>query len=476
MIKLIRLRYADLLILIVAGLSLVILRPSPMHQVIWREAQAGYEALQAGQDTHALAAFENALEAEPALGPLHLTAARLSLQNHDLGNAGYHLDQYQLQDPSHPDLICFRMILELLDSEKDEPQPIESTSGVNCALFIPLAIDHARGLLSAGQWDSAARLLSHSLDFQADNFSTLTEISHLLAIADPLEAIDSLQQVGALFGQNDSISLGLIRAIEDSRPSTDLAFTLAQVGQTFARSGMWLEASWAFRQAIDLDPEYVEALAYYGLALDQLGGDGFEFLSAAEAAYPNASLPHVFLGMHWATRGELSRAQLELEIAVGLDQSNPSSWAELGSVYAQQGMVAEAREAFIQATARAPGEWKFWYLLAQFSTNLEIELAEIGIPAARNLVTLDPADPRSYDLLGYAHFLNGNLPLAERNLLHAITLQPSLASAQYHLGQLRRWQGDNERSRAAFQLALQLDPNGPIGNLARRALGLPLAE
>jgi tetratricopeptide (TPR) repeat protein len=114
--------------------------------------------------------------------------------------------------------------------------------------------------------------------------------------------------------------------------------------------------------------------------------------------------------------------------------------------------------------------------LAQFSLNFEVEIADLGLPAARNLLTLDPADPRSYDLLGYAHFLNGNMLLAERLLLKSIALQPSLASAHYHLGQLRRWQGHFEQSQAAFELALQLDPDGAVGELARRALGLPLAE
>lgn len=475
MIKRFRTRDLRAWILLVVSLLLVVLRPTPDQLQVRQDARRGYQALQAGGAAQALSSFEAALAAEPALGFLHLTAARLALQVNDISRAGYHLAQAELIGISHPDQTCFRMILALLNIEAIEPQLVESMDGHRCEA-LTLVTEHARRLIAEGQWESASEILSQLLIIQAENPTPVREISLLMAITNPLNAVHALQQASELTGETDPLLMALIRAIENSRPSANLAFTLAQVGQTFARSGLWQEASWAFRQAIELEPEYVEAIAYYGLSLDQIGGDGLEYLSRAEAAFPGAALPHVFLGMHWSTRGELTRAQLELEIAVGLDRDDPSAWAELGSVYAQQGKVAEAKEAYIQAVTLAPSEWEFWYHLAQFSTNLEIEVADLGIPASRNLVSLGSSDPRSYDLLGYAHFLNGNLLLAERHLLHAISLDPTLASAQYHLGQLRRWQGDTVRSQAAFQLALQLDPQGPIGNLARRALGLPLTD
>jgi tetratricopeptide (TPR) repeat protein len=462
-------------ILVCTGLIMLALRPTATHQWARQQAHSGFQALESDQAAPALTAFEAAILAEPGLGALHVTTARLALLTDDLERARYHLDQAEAQGITHPDLICLGYVVDILDSSLEETEsPIRPDE--DCNSLIPILIDRTRQLMDASQWLAAHNLLEQALGWQPEDAQIVAELGLLQSISNPEQAIETLERANQLSGGSDALSLGLIRAIEDSRPSADRAFTLAQVGQALSRFGLWQEASWAFQRSLLLHPGYVEARAYLGLALDQIGQNGYEHLAEAESAYPNAALPHLFLGMHWSARGELSQAQLELEIAVGLDPENPSAWAELGSVYAQQGLVVEAKSAFIQAATLAPSEWEFWFLLAQFSLNLEIEIADLGIPAARNLISLDPDDPRSYDLLGYAHFLNGNIQLAERLLLESISLQPSLASAQYHLGQLRRWQGELAQSQAAFELALQLDPNGPIGELARRALGLPLTQ
>jgi tetratricopeptide (TPR) repeat protein len=461
------------ILLLVAGVLMLSLRPTPTQQVIRQNAQSGYRALEAGQTDQAYRALASAVMAEPGLGSLHLILARLALLTGNPKSAADHLQQAEAWGTPPSELFCITTVIELWDSGLEGMQPSSLPDGSDCEPAYLILKTRIRQLVEENQWQVADDLIQVSLAWELYDLAILTDLGVLQAIVDPDQAIDILTRANGPADLHDPVALGLIRAIEDSRPEANPAYTLAQVGQSLARFGMWQEAVWAFQHALEIDSEYVEARAYLGLALDQIGEDGYQHLAAAESAYPNAALPHLFLGMHWSSRGELSRAQLELEIAAGLERTNPSIWVELGSVYAQQGMVAEARSAFIQAVSLTPDEWEFWFLLAQFSLNLEIEIADLALPAARNLITLDPSDPRSYDLLGYAHFLNGNMQLAERLLLKSISLQPSLASAHYHLGQLRRWQGRAEQSQAAFELALQLDPQGPVGDLARRALGLP---
>jgi Flp pilus assembly protein TadD len=463
---------ARTILLMAAGLLMLTLRPSPMQHMVHQNAQTGFQALQTGQIELAYQALESAVSLEPGLASLHTDLARLALLLGDPISARDHLEQAQSWGASQPELNCLVAATLLWEASLEGRQPPSLSNENVCDSAFPILQTRIRQLVEENRWQLADDWIQTALAWELDDPTLLTEMGIMQAITNPDQAVRLLTQVTQLTDQNAPITLGLIRAIEDSRPEASPAFTLAQVGQTLARFGMWREAVWAFQHALELDTDYVEARAYLGLALDQIGEDGYQQLVAAESAYPNAALPHLFLGMHWSSRGELDQAQLELEIAAGLDRTNPSIWAELGSVYAQQGLVAEARTAFIQAAALEPGEWKFWFLLAQFSLNFEIEIADLGLPAARNLITLDPSEPRSYDLLGYAHFLNGNTQLAERLLLKAISLHPTFASAHYHLGQLRRWQGRLAQSRASFELALELDPGGPVGELARRALGL----
>jgi tetratricopeptide (TPR) repeat protein len=94
----------------------------------------------------------------------------------------------------------------------------------------------------------------------------------------------------------------------------------------------------------------------------------------------------------------------------------------------------------------------------------------IGQPAARNAVALDPENPNAVDALGYSYYLQGDLDYADRLITRAVELDPLNPHTQYHLGLLRAAQNEYLDSKAAFEMAIRLDPNGSVGTLAERAL------
>jgi tetratricopeptide (TPR) repeat protein len=263
-------------------------------------------------------------------------------------------------------------------------------------------------------------------------------------------------------------------AIQNAARHGDPALTLGAAGRALGEIGEWPLAAWAFEEALSLDPQAADVRAYLGLALDQSGGDGLLHLRRAAEEAAESPLPHFFLGLHWRARGEAERALQALTTAAELDPENPAIAAELAGALEDLGEMDEALAAFLYAANLAPDEPGFWRLLADFSTRNEIQVTAVGLPAARNALALAPDDPASSDALGFAYFLAGDDALARRFIDRAVGLDPLRSSTQYHLGLVLLSGGEVAAARSALETAALLDPDGPVGALARRTLeGLP---
>ncbi|MFQ5921861.1 MAG: tetratricopeptide repeat protein, partial [Anaerolineales bacterium] len=325
-------------------------------------------------------------------------------------------------------------------------------------------------LVAGGDYQAAAEMLESLLASLPATPPASETMGPLLAMQDPEGALSHLRLAVDLDPQIASFADELIEVIESARSDENQAYSLAQVGQALARAGRWSMAVAAFENALAWDPGYTEARAYYGLALDRSGQDGLPQLDRAVAEAPQAPLPLVLLGKHWLIRGEPARALEAYEQAAALAPEDPLIAIDLGAAYAAAGDLPAARLAYQYATDLVPDDATLWSMFAQFSLDYEIELNEVGLPAARQAVMLKPRDAAALDRLGYTHFLLGNWTLAERFILEAIRANGNLASAHYHLGLLGLATGDAVGGRGALASAVALDPDGRYGNLARRSL------
>jgi tetratricopeptide (TPR) repeat protein len=188
---------------------------------------------------------------------------------------------------------------------------------------------------------------------------------------------------------------------------------------------------------------------------------------------PDSPLTLSALGLYWQEAGEPGKARAYLQRAADLDADNAAFRASLAAAQAASGDVQAALATFLQAAQIEPATPVFWELLADFSLARRLEVAETGLPAARNAAALQPASAKSLDTLGYAHLLLGNYALAERLLVRAISLDPLSASARLHYGLLLRALVREAEAAAQLQAASGLGGNTPTGEMARRAL-LPL--
>lgn len=83
--------------------------------------------------------------------------------------------------------------------------------------------------------------------------------------------------------------------------------------------------------------------------------------------------------------------------------------------------------------------------------------------AAQQALSLDPRLPEAHASLGFIHLqAHGDLELAERSLLEAVRLNPSLAQAQAWLSLTLKSAGRPEEAVEAARIARRLDPFSPV--------------
>lgn len=455
--------------LFLSAVLLLLMAPTPFPARFVGQLLAARTALGAGRPDLALPPMEAALAREPGLAEISLDMVEVALQARQPKLAQALIRSLPADRKTGAQIECYLARAALQSGDWREALAHSSSSNPPCAASLAGLERLAAGMIAAGEFDSARSLLQQLEPFDPVNPELLFESATLLAVRQPAQAVSRLETVLRLDPEFRPAA-DLLAAVQTDPEGEGPAYLLAQVGQALARRGEWALAAEAFGAALRSTPDYVEAQAYYGLALDRSGGNGLEQLEAALAAAPEAALPNQLLGKHWRAAGEPVLALQAFEIAAELSPDDPLIAADLGWAYAEVGDLPAARAAYVRAAELAPEDPVMWQLLARFSINFELELRQLGIPAARRAVALQPESPVALDLLGFAYFAGGDWELAERFLSRAIELQPGSASAHYHLGLLLLSRGDTRVGISALQRAWDLDPDGAVGDLAVRSL------
>jgi tetratricopeptide (TPR) repeat protein len=323
--------------------------------------------------------------------------------------------------------------------------------------------------LARGEWRKAAQALEALAELAPADADLHYRLGLIQALDDPDKAAISLATAASLDLQLAERLIPL-RASLFERPTQPPDLAYARLGVLDIGLEEWALAEEALSRAVALNPAYGEALAYLAYVRVRLGKPGLGAAQQALALSPDSPLVHYLAGLTWKEYGRPLEARAAFEQAYSLDPRNPAFAVEIASTYRTEHAFEWAELWMNQAVHLAGDDLRFHILRVQFYVDEEYRVEEVGLPLALELVEKAPEDAQARDALGWAYFLVGEREKAAQELDQALALDPKLARAHVHLGMLLEVDGLPHRAVPHYRRASALEPDGPFGAMARRAL------
>ncbi len=292
----------------------------------------------------------------------------------------------------------------------------------------------------------------------------------LLSTSDPDRAQGEFRLASSLDDNFYSAAETMITALALASLEVEKSIQMVLVGRGLGLVNEWSLAAGAYRQAVAADEENAEAWAWLGEAEQQLGGGGRAELDKALALGRENPIVRSLRGVYWMRQNRPQQALAEYLLAAEYDPDNPAWRISIGEAYAQNGDLQAALGAYLRATEISPTDATVWRLLANFCAQYNMQIEDVGLPAARMAVELSGEDSLALDTLGWTLTLLERYDEAQNVLEHALSLDPGLAQAHLHLGIVAFQLDDWEVALDHFQQARDLDVGGPAGEQAQLLL------
>jgi tetratricopeptide (TPR) repeat protein len=146
--------------------------------------------------------------------------------------------------------------------------------------------------------------------------------------------------------------------------------------------------------------------------------------------------------------------------AVKRAPGSPSAYLALSYALQANFQLEDARDAALQATAVAPTDGAAWARLAE--TRLMLDDVGGGVDAARQAATLSPKLARPQSVVGFAFLAQLNPSSARAAFERAIELEPDYPLGRLGLGLARIRQGRLAEGRSHLELAMALNPDNSL--------------
>jgi tetratricopeptide (TPR) repeat protein len=289
---------------------------------------------------------------------------------------------------------------------------------------------------SNGEPSKAAETLQKYVSAHPEDASAHYRLGLLLTLSDPNRALTELLSASQLDPQLDPAVQTLRTAVNLAALDDSASARSVVIGRGLGLVNEWHLARLAFEEAVLLDDKNAEAWAWLGEANQQTGVDGIEQLRQAFQLNPGSSTVRGLRGLYYQRTSNFREALIEFQTASALQPENAMWYVSLGETHAKLGDLIRGLEAYQKATALAPEDPGYWRLLAIFCAQNNVNVKDVGVPAAQKAVILAGDDADSLDVLGWLLTLDARHEEAARMLHRALELDPQNGSAHLHLGVL----------------------------------------
>jgi Flp pilus assembly protein TadD len=216
----------------------------------------------------------------------------------------------------------------------------------------------------------------------------------------------------------------------------DERYRLMQTGRALGSIGEWNYARQAFEYALEIDPSYGEVWAFLGEAQQHLGLPSLESIRQANALAPDSIVVKALTAVYWRRQNDPQQALDVIDEIIAIEPDETMWLVEKGYALAQSGDLEAAKQAFMEAIDREPGEPQFRNELIHFCLTNNYSIRSVALPAARQYLISDSESSQSLDTMGEVLLALMDFTSARRYLERAIDKDPLNASAHLHLGQV----------------------------------------
>jgi len=166
------------------------------------------------------------------------------------------------------------------------------------------------------------------------------------------------------------------------------------------------------------------------------------------------------VGKCYLDLGEEGKGVAKITEALRIEPCFVAGWHLLGEYHLGHNNILGGIQSFARARSINPRDWGSYFLMAEFFMSrgdYDIAIAEVK----KLFLFEDDKEIRAeaLNLIGYAHFLQGNYDDAGYYFNTAIAFNPSYALGYFNLGELERSRGKLEKAVHFYQEALKRDPH-----------------
>ncbi len=322
--------------------------------------------------------------------------------------------------------------------------------------------------LDKGDPHQAEKILQEARIIFPNQAEILYRLGLVTTVTDPGHAMQYLT-IAATMDEAFSVSIEELEHILNEFTGSDIQNGL-DLGRMLETLDEWKLAALVYQEVLRQEARNPDALALMGNALEELGKDGYPYLSLASEIAPDSVLVRAMLAVYWQLHDRPDKA-ISYLFSLSEDFPEESIWQEnIALVYLQEEEIVDAYDHFVAAVNLEPNDPDLWLELARFCIQYNIYIQEVGLPSAREALVLAPNFPEALMVMGQVLMLAGDADNSVLFLQRAYELDPTDPAITYFLAGAFLSAGRSQASFDHYVETITLAGENSYGLAARQML------